>query len=276
MKERWFKVDGSQIYTLMTELDSRRDTVVCIHGLGESHLSFVEAFEKLSDFNVIAIDLPGYGNSKPSLEGGHGTEKQAERVLKIISVLNLSNIILIGHSWGGDVGTAMCLQDQGTGLIKSFINVEGAIHCENNILSREVNSKLDELDALNFEKWCSGEGFVNTFPWVLDSTAGIRYLASQRRCSSQIYGETAAEICEQEESKNENDVVRLGIEFSKLKIPTVYCWGAESLKGKRYIKVLKFLENLKNKKFKGASHWVMIDASDEFYNFVQRFIFRNN
>lgn len=268
MKEQWINVDDDRIYVLMTKLKSERETVVCIHGLGESHLSFTEAFEKLNDFNVIAIDLPGYGNSKPSLTGGHTTVEQAERVLKIITKLNLSSVTLIGHSWGGDVGTEMCLLDEREGLIKKFINVEGAVHCENNILSRKVNHKSDELDALDFKKWCSGEGFVNTFPWVLDSTAGIRYLASLRRCTPQIYGETAAEICE-EESKNENSVVRLGLEFSKLKIPAVYCWGGKGLKD--YESLKNYIGILHNKEFVNSGHWVMLDACDEFYDFVQNF-----
>ncbi|MDC3061619.1 alpha/beta hydrolase [Candidatus Pelagibacter sp.] len=81
-------------------IDSSKDTIVFLHGSGLSHIiwSLTEQFFANKEFNVLSIDLPGHGNSDgPCL---NSIEKIADWLEKVFNKLNLSSIILIGHSQG--------------------------------------------------------------------------------------------------------------------------------------------------------------------------------
>ena len=54
------------------------------------------------NYTVVTLDLPGHGNS--GTERKHwSTQGFAEDVITVIKELNLKNVILVGHSWGGDI-----------------------------------------------------------------------------------------------------------------------------------------------------------------------------
>ena len=71
-----------------------------LHGSGLSHIvwSLIEQYLSNQDYNVLAIDLPGHGNSEgESLKSIEGISTWLE---KVFNKLNISNIIIIGHSQG--------------------------------------------------------------------------------------------------------------------------------------------------------------------------------
>ncbi len=83
--------------------------IIFIHGAPGS-LSDFKAFLKdnslLDKYNLIAIDRPGYGASN-SGQAEPGIAKQAQLLLKVIDQLNLQNLILVGHSYGGPIAAKM-------------------------------------------------------------------------------------------------------------------------------------------------------------------------
>lgn len=85
-----------------------------ITGNGETTLLFVHGsyidqtyWEKQvkyfnPNYTVVTLDLPGHGKS--GKERKHwSTQGFAEDVITVIKELDLKNVILIGHSWGGDI-----------------------------------------------------------------------------------------------------------------------------------------------------------------------------
>ena len=81
-------------------IDSKKETIVFLHGSGLSHIvwSLTEQFFSNKNFNVLSVDLPGHGNSDgPCLDS---IEKIADWLEKLFKKLNLKNLILIGHSQG--------------------------------------------------------------------------------------------------------------------------------------------------------------------------------
>lgn len=84
-------------------------TLLFVHGLA----SYIPVWQKnlppLAQFaTCIAVDLPGYGQSrltqKPSLV------YYAEVIAEVITTLQLKNVVLIGHSMGGQIGTIAALR----------------------------------------------------------------------------------------------------------------------------------------------------------------------
>lgn len=285
MEEKFIKLDDSEIFVLKTDIKPGRKNLVCVHGIGESSICFSEAFRELDGFNIIALDNAGFGQSKPASSGKHGTADQAKRVFAVLDVLGISNFVLVGHSWGGDIGTFMCMLDTDH-RIEKYINIESDLHRDNIIMSLDVSRAFSELTEDQFETWLKASllpenfhisyrtSFSQTvFRWSKTSrAASLRYLVSLRMCNSRVCGETATEIAEQHKAARENGVITWGEKYTALKHRTVYCWGMESLSEESGI--IEFLEA--NKKphqgFRGASHWVMMDCPQEFYKFVSGLI----
>lgn len=77
--------------------------VLILHGWGASITSVKPIINKLSDrFKVIAIDLPGFGESELPHEVW-GTKEYAKLVEEFMNKLSIENPIVIGHSFGGRV-----------------------------------------------------------------------------------------------------------------------------------------------------------------------------
>ncbi|WP_375322554.1 alpha/beta hydrolase [Aliivibrio logei] len=267
LNEQWLDIDDDKLYCLSTQFESSKKTVVFIHGLGESHLCFVDALDYLAQYNLVMFDMCGYGYS-PASNISHTTKFQALRVLKALDLLEVKKCVLIGHSWGGDVGTLACnLDDQNR--IDGFINAEGGLHEESIILSKIISDKYRSTDKVEFESWVHGDGFAKQFSFFWGHSAGIKYLSSLRRCSSTVLGETASEIYAQHKTLDSRGVVEWGQMYENLDLPKCYFWGTNSLDECK--EALNFINSLENIPFQNANHWVQNDAP-LFYKEVDKFI----
>ena len=84
--------------------DGPSDTAfVLIHGLGASHLSWIQVGEGLSGLGrVIAIDLPGFGAS-PLGGRGAGLMDQRRALSALIGWIDAPRVVLCGNSMGGAI-----------------------------------------------------------------------------------------------------------------------------------------------------------------------------
>lgn len=82
--------------------------LVFLHGYCEDSSIWNELTEDLEiDFQVVRIDLPGFGRSE-SQEAG--IDDMARAVQAVVEHLNLSNFIMLGHSMGGYVSLSYAQQ----------------------------------------------------------------------------------------------------------------------------------------------------------------------
>ena len=84
--------------------DGPSDTAfVLVHGLGASHISWVQVAEGLSGLGrVIAVDLPGFGGS-PLAGRGAGLMDQRRTISDVIRWVEAPRVILCGNSMGGAI-----------------------------------------------------------------------------------------------------------------------------------------------------------------------------
>jgi pimeloyl-ACP methyl ester carboxylesterase len=84
------------------EWEGPNDTAfVLVHGLGASHLSWVQVAEGLAGLgHVFAIDLPGFGAS-PLAGRGAGLMDQRRTVSRFIGSVGADRVVLAGSSMGG-------------------------------------------------------------------------------------------------------------------------------------------------------------------------------
>ena len=77
-----------------------KDTIVMLHGSGLSHIvwSLTEQYLSNENYNILSIDLPGHGNS--SGQCLQSIEQISDWLEKVFNELDISKIIIIGHSQG--------------------------------------------------------------------------------------------------------------------------------------------------------------------------------
>ena len=103
-------LDGGNIYVRQ---DGPRDApaLVLLHGLGGSTRWWDRVVPMLArSYHVIRIDLLGHGRSAKPAGGGYAIPQQARRVGQALDRLGVTHAIVVGHSTGGYVATALAEQ----------------------------------------------------------------------------------------------------------------------------------------------------------------------
>jgi len=85
--------------------------VLAIHGLGGTKGSFLPTVAALSDhFRVVAVDLPGFGDSDKPIGGSYDPRFFADHMIDLLHALELDRVDLIGNSLGGRVALEVALR----------------------------------------------------------------------------------------------------------------------------------------------------------------------
>lgn len=85
--------------------------LLAIHGLGGTKVSFLPTVAALSaDFRVIAVDLPGFGDSDKPLGARYDAAYFAGVIADLLDALELDSAHLVGNSLGGRIALEVALQ----------------------------------------------------------------------------------------------------------------------------------------------------------------------
>ena len=88
--------------------------VLCVHGLPGSYRDFRWLAEPLvGHARLIAVDLPGFGQTPVQTCPDPSPEGRAAFVLEVMDALGLDRPLLVGHSMGGVVALAAVAQRPG-------------------------------------------------------------------------------------------------------------------------------------------------------------------
>jgi pimeloyl-ACP methyl ester carboxylesterase len=86
--------------------------VLAIHGLGATKGSFLPTVAALADsFRVIAVDLPGFGDSDKPIGAAYDARFFARAGVDLLDALELERAHLIGNSLGGRVALEIALRN---------------------------------------------------------------------------------------------------------------------------------------------------------------------
>jgi len=151
-----------------------KPTIICLHGLGSSGLSFLEIAESIKlDYHILSIELPGHGYLYLE-ENDYEISNICEWVHKIICALELYQFFILAHSWGAQVMT--CYADIYSSNVKGIILLDGGYHNkqlsynyhkQNNdhqqfcfrSLIEEKEYYLNDFDNYSFDDWDQYEAF---------------------------------------------------------------------------------------------------------------------
>lgn len=105
------RIEAAGVETFVLEAGSEdAPPVVLLHGLGATSTSFLPTIWDLSrDHRVIALDLPGFGESGKPLRPLHAAFF-ARHVVAVLDALGIEGARLIGNSMGGRVALEVALR----------------------------------------------------------------------------------------------------------------------------------------------------------------------
>ncbi len=123
-------------------------TLLFIHGLGESGLCFEAAFRhpSLSGMGLLVPDLPGYGRSgHRALARTFSLEEHASFLSGELAPLLVDReVVVVGHSMGGVIGTHLLKRGFASARITGFANVEGNLTLGDCSFSSQIAPQTSE------------------------------------------------------------------------------------------------------------------------------------
>lgn len=117
------RVPGDGIELAFGYWPGRGAPVVALHGLTASYVNFVGVAERLSGrLPLFALDLRGRGDSdKP--DGSYGMAQHARDVATAMRAMGLGASVIVGHSMGAFVATALAAQEPK--LVSGLVLIDG-------------------------------------------------------------------------------------------------------------------------------------------------------
>ncbi len=243
---------------LIRPVDKHVITLLYLHGLGSSKSDFIEAAHKkeFDKFNIIAFDQPGCGESNYFNDVNLTIDDLKEITFIIIENLELNNIVIIGHSFGGLTALLSAHHEK----IIGFIDVEGNLAPEDCFFSRYVTETaankseknlFDDFEdkMLNFSK----AGFLTysqTFRNNISYNSFLDYCKSIVECS------------------DNRNLMKLFLGLNK---PKVLIYGSENSQ-LSYIPELQ--ENELCKEISNSSHFFIQTNPVEFFSTLNNFLIK--
>lgn len=136
--------------------EAHNPTIVCLHGLGSTSLSFLEVAEELQkNFRIIAFDAPGHGRSEPfDTPIDYEMPRLVEWLHGLLDTLNVSDFYLLSHSWGSFLALHYLVRYPEH--ILDTILIDGGYQTKriwSSSLEEEMNYYEKDFDEYVFDSW---------------------------------------------------------------------------------------------------------------------------
>src|SRR5882724_2865710 len=144
------RVPGDGIELSFGYWPGRGAPIVALHGLTASYVTFIGIAERLLGRRpLFALDLRGRGDSdKP--DGPNGLAQHARDVAAAMRTMGLGPSIIVGHSMGAFISTALATQDPD--LVAGLIMVDGGYLLDmpagvdsDNLLDAMLAQRIEQL-----------------------------------------------------------------------------------------------------------------------------------
>lgn len=237
-------------------------TLLYIHGLGESALSFERLMvdRRLTAWDHLAPDLPGCGKSPWHL-APMGLEGFADHLTGWIGSRPEETFVLVGHSMGGVVGTF--LAERLGGRVRGFVNIEGNISEEDCTFS----ARAAEWTADEFAREGHARLLGEVYRGGRDREDLRVYYPSLRLADPHQYHLNSLELVEVSREHT------LAPRMAALACPGIYLLGDPGGTG-TYSRSLLTAVGVSWTAIPHAGHWVYLDQPDRFTEALAAFLDR--
>ncbi len=270
--ESYMIIDHQCYFMLHSKLKSDRPTILFIHGLGDSSISYQPYLE--SDlthyYNIIVPDL--LGNGKSSSADDYSFQKQVDGIEKHLEYLQekfqirFSFLILVAHSMGSIHATLLCAS-KFKFIINGLINVEGSITQYGSFVCENM---INAIPQQGFKTWFEDFKQNKIYDHLAYHSIPLRmYYASLIFCHSQTFLENATEMYNLSRALPGKYTHLMGQKYIELSIPKIYCYGDSMCK-----ETLAFLQEhqLESHYFPCKNHFLLTECYNEFIIFIDDYI----
>ncbi|MFA6978076.1 MAG: 2-succinyl-6-hydroxy-2,4-cyclohexadiene-1-carboxylate synthase [Ignavibacteriaceae bacterium] len=250
-----------------------KQTILFFHGFGGSSNDWKDIFSLLdSEFQLIAIDLPGFGkSSKPTGDKFYQTDFLVKLIDEILCELTLIEVVLAGYSMGGRL--ALQFADEYPLKAKALI-LESSSPGIKTKSERQVRIKSD-AELISFINKNSLKDFF-TF-WQnqpLFATQKNRPLKKQRSILlNKINANSKIGLTNSLENFGQGEMESLWQKLPKIKVPTLLLSGILDTKYTAIQHEMdKLLLNSSHKIIREAGHNLHLEKPEVFVNLVREFL----
>ncbi|MDP3149699.1 MAG: 2-succinyl-6-hydroxy-2,4-cyclohexadiene-1-carboxylate synthase [Ignavibacteria bacterium] len=250
-----------------------KQTILFLHGFGGSSNDWKEIFSLFdSEYQLIAIDLPGFGkSSKPRSDKFYQSDFLVSLISKISLKLKLEKIILAGYSMGGRLALQFACKHPEK--LKGVI-LESSSPGLKTKLERQLRIKNDEK-LISFIKKNSLKDFF-TFWQNQPLFASQENLPSKKQISilkSKVNSNSKIGLINSLEYFGQGEMESLWQRLSKIKIPMLLLSGEFDTK---YASIQSEMSNLipdsSHKIIECAGHNLHLEKPEVFVNLVREFL----
>ncbi len=228
--------------------DTQAPVLLFLHGWRSEGKIWQKVIGELSEYSSYSIDFPGFGQSDlPNKD--FKLQDYSEIVSEFIKKLNLKNVIIIGHSFGGRVGIKLASTSPPS-LSKLILVDSAGIKVKQNSLKKIIAKIIKPIFKLPFLK--------STRKKIYSAMGSEDYLATPE------LQQTFINIINE-------DLTSL---LPKIKIPTLLIWG-ENDKDAPLADARTMEQAVPNSKLvilKDTGHFSFVDQTEKFVNNIKKFV----
>ena len=208
------KVDNHRVVFLE---GGKGDPILLVHGFtaDKDHWTLFSKF-LTPRYRVIALDLPGFGESSRLETASYDITSQVKRLDKIVTAMGLKSFHIAGNSMGGWIAGKYAVEYPLKVLSLTLLDTGGVVSCEKSELRKLIDKGENPLlvDSI--------EGFERNMNFAFEKPPAIpwgikRYLAKRavlnRNFNTKIF----------------NDIIRAGYslesDLHRIKTRTLIIWG---------------------------------------------------
>ena len=254
-----FQADNKNVFVSDSGqgIDKKKATIVLLHGSGLSHIvwSLTEQYLSNQNYNILAIDLPGHGNSEGNCL--KSIEEISDWLEKVFIELNISELTIIGHSQG--CLEALEYSSKYSKRVKNLIFIGGSYRMPVNQDLIDLAKSGDDKSIQLMMKWSyeNSKKFIggNPVEKIINSPRNIREVLATDLVACNNY-------------KNGSEAL------SSIKCPTLFIFG-ELDKMINIEKSKKFAELIPNSKthiIKDCEHMIMFEKAFEMREKIPEFL----
>jgi len=213
-------IDGKSIALMETAGREAKPAIVLIHGFAANKENWIRFARQLPDsFHVVAIDLPGHGESFKDLDARYDLDDQVRYLREILTTLSIQKFHLAGNSMGGAISAlyAVAYPDQVESLLLFDPSGIHEYDCELNRLLKAgeknplIVEREEDFDVL-MDFALEEKPFI---PWPITSVMAEKAVKNKPindKIFSDLRGEHQYDFQE---------------ELKRITAPTLILWGAK-------------------------------------------------
>ena len=268
-EEKHLQVDLGEVSLHWTEA-GEGPPVLLLHGLNDSHRTWREIWPRLSGRRILMLDLPGHGmSSRP--DAPYTLDWNATQVARWIERMDLRDLDVVGHSYGGGVAQWLLLKCRARIRRLGLLSSGG--------LGREVYPWL-RLASVPFlieafgQRWMGPvAGFAMARATSSDAKAEIDLLASYLRQpgSARAFSRTVRDVIRWGgQTRNLFDRIADVAELPPMRL----FWGARDsiLPISQATATAALLENCEVVRFENCGHFVHWEEPEGFASALRAFL----